>query len=235
MKRLTLIVAILAAASALSAAEDDRCQGIVDVSRIPLVELPASSPSNRFAVMITGDGGWRRIDRKVTDKLRATGIPIVGFLASSYFRKERTPEESACALERVIRTYKLRWHKEHVILIGYSRGADVLPFMISRLPENLRSSVQLIALLGLEPSIDFKYNPPWAFGHYLHHQRQYAVLPELEKLRGDNIVCVYGEKEKESLCRLLDRSQFKVVREPGGHHFAGRYLDVADVILSEAH
>lgn len=234
MKTLLIAAALTAAAPVLLASSDERCQGIVDVRSIPLIELPATKASDRFAVMISGDGGWRRIDQKVTDKLRAAGMPIVGLIASTYFRKERTADESACALERVIRAYKVRWEKEKVVLIGYSRGADVLPFMISRLPQDVRASVELVALLGLEPTIDFKYNPPWTLGYYLNRERQHAVLPELEKLRGDNIVCVYGEKEKDSLCRQLDRSQFKVVREPGGHHFAGRYHDVADVILSEA-
>ncbi len=121
-----------------------------------------------------------------------------------------------------------------MILIGYSRGADALPFMISRLPAEVRQSVQLIALLGLEPWIDFKYNPPWTLGYYFPHEQQFAVLPEMEKLRGDHVVCVYGEKEKHSLCQALDPSKFKIVREPGGHHFAGHYRDVSDVILSEA-
>ena len=136
------------------------CEPRADVGGIPLIELSAPRQSDRFAVMITGDGGWRRVDRKVTDKLRAAGIPIVGFIASTYFRTERTPDESACALERVVRTYKLRWHKNKVILIGYSRGADALPFMVSRLPDDVRASVALIALLGLEPWIDFKYGRP---------------------------------------------------------------------------
>ncbi len=220
--------------SVAAALQKERCEARADVTGIPLIELPARKTSERFAIMLTGDGGWRRIDTKVTEKLRAEGIPIVGFIVSSYFRTLRTPQESACALERVIRTYKLRWHREKVVLIGYSRGADALPFMISRLPADVRSSVQLIALLGLEPWVDFKYDPPWTLAHYFRRERQFAVLPETEKLRGDNVVCVYGEKEKETLCRKLDPAQFKIVREPGGHHFAGRYQDVGDVILSEA-
>ena len=47
----------------------------------PTIELPAFKASDRFAVMVTGDGGWRRIDAKVTDDLRSNGIPIVGFIA----------------------------------------------------------------------------------------------------------------------------------------------------------
>ena len=235
MRRLIAALIVVSIASAAPAAEEDRCLGVVDLTGLPLIELRATNPGPIFAVMLSGDGGWRRIDRKVTDKLRAAGIPIVGFLSSSYFRKRRTPEESACALERVIRAYELRWNKSEVILIGYSRGADVMPFMVSRLPEDLRATVKLIALLGLEPMIDFKYDPPWTLAYYFGHEPQVPVLPELEKLRGDHVVCVYGAKEKDSLCPHLDPSRFQIVQQPGGHHFAGRYQDVADVILDATH
>lgn len=230
MKRLILILALIFGVRRLAAGFD--CTARVDVSGLPLVELPASKPSDRFAVMISGDGGWRRIDRKVTDELRAAGVPVVGFLAPDYFRTRRTPDESACALERVIRHYQLQWRRRNVILIGYSRGADVLPFMVSRLPQDLRPAVRLIALLGLEPMIDFEYHSFWLPN--FHRQPQFPVKPEVEKLRGQNVVCAYGEKERGSLCQALDPSAFKIVREPGSHHFAGKYRDVADVILREA-
>jgi len=201
----------------------------------PVIELPATAGGgDRFAVMLTGDGGWRRIDKRVTDGLRAEGIPIVGFIASDYFRMRRTPEESACALMQLVRSYKQRWNKSKVILIGYSRGADALPFMISRLPDDVRGSIQLVALLGLEPAIDFEYEPWWTIGHYVHHHVQYPVLPETQKLRGMNVLCIYGDKEKDTLCTRLDRAAFKVLREPGGHHFAGRYSEVTEAILNAA-
>jgi hypothetical protein len=37
------------------------------------------------AVMLTGDGGGRRIDAKVTDPIRARGIPVVGFSTPTFF------------------------------------------------------------------------------------------------------------------------------------------------------
>ena len=230
MRRLILILVLIFGARRLAAGF--HCTPRVDISDLPLVELPTSKTSDRFAVMISGDGGWRRIDRKVTDELRAAGVPVVGFLAPDYFRTHRTPDESACALERVIRHYQLQWRRQKVILIGYSRGADVLPFMVSRLPEDLRPAVRLIALLGLEPMIDFKYHSFWL--PHLHREPQFPVKPEVEKLRGQNVICVYGAKERDSLCQALDPSAFKIVREPGSHHFGGQYRDVADVILREA-
>jgi type IV secretory pathway VirJ component len=234
VKRIALLLLVLAAATARAQAPDERCPARADITGLPVVTLGAKVPSDRFAIMITGDGGWRRIDSKITDRLRAAGIPIVGFIASDYYRTRRTPDESACDLERIIRYYRIQWKRNKVMLIGYSRGADVLPFMAARLPADLRASTQLIALLGLEPLIDFKYSPAWSLGAYKHKEPRYAVKPEVEKLRGQNVLCIFGAKEKNSLCHQLDRKAFKIVAEPGGHHFAGKYRDIADVILIES-
>jgi type IV secretory pathway VirJ component len=160
-------------------------------------------------------------------------MPVVGLLANEYFRTRRTPDDCGCALERLLRYYRIKFRKPNVVLIGYSRGADVLPFMASRLPAELRPNVKLIALLGLEPNIDFKYTPSWFFWHF-KKEPQTPVKPELEKLRGQNILCVYGEKEKSSLCHQLEPGLAKILREPGGHHFAGKYHDIAEAIIAEA-
>ena len=235
MNRLLPILLLLSVTAAAQAAvPDERCSSRADITGIPVVTLGTKVPSDRFAVMITGDGGWRRIDQKITDRLRTAGIPIVGFIASDYFRKRRTPEESACALERVIRYYKLQWHKGIVLLLGYSRGEDGVPFKGSRLPPDLREATQLIALLGLQSMIDFRYSPPWSMSAYTHKEPMYPVKPEVEKLRGQNVLCVFGAKEKDSLCHVLDAHAFKIVAEPGGHHFAGKYRDIADIILIES-
>ena len=234
MKRLLPLLLLLLAGNTLAAtAADERCSARVDITGLPLIELPTTKTSDRFAVMLSGDGGWRRIDKKVTDKLRAEGVPVVGFRAPDYFQQRRTPEEAACALERVIRYYRIQWHRDKVLLIGYSRGADVLPFMASRLPGDLQESTQAIALLGLEPTIDFRYHPSW-IPFYHPREIQFPVKPELEKLRGTKVICFYGVKEKDSLCHALDPRDFTIIRTPGGHHFGGKYHDIAETILIEA-
>ena len=199
-----------------------------------LVEQRATrGTSDRLAVLLTGDGGWRRVDQQVAKYLRADGIDVVGFSTPDYFRERRTPEESAAALERVIRDYMQQWGKRRIVLVGYSRGADVLPFMASRLPQDLRDAVDVIALLGAEPMIDFKYHPSWIPFHH-PHEKQFPVLPEIEKLRGQRIICIYGDREKSSLCPMLDPSLATIVRKPGGHHFAGHYDAIAAEIVKAA-
>lgn len=202
--------------------------------RATALEFPAQQPGDRFAVFLTGDGGWRPVDRAITQTLNAKGISVVGFETPPYFSKRRSANESACALADMIRTYQRLWNKQRVVLIGFSRGADVLPFMVNRLPPDVRASVQLVALLGPEPSIDFEYHPFWSLLRYIRHPPQYAVKPEIESLKGLNVLCVYGERETDSLCPTLDPSQFRIVREPGGHHYGGRYDEVAGAILGAA-
>ncbi len=199
-------------------------------SDLPLVEVQATGNGDSYAVLLTGDGGWRSIDIELAKRIAAAGTPVVGFPTPAYFRTGRTPEESAGALGQVMRMYSEKWNRPKALLIGYSRGADVLPFMTARLPVDLRSSVRLVALLGLEPEIDFRYHPSW-IPFYHPHEPQFPVLPEVEKLRGLNVLCVYGELEKDTLCRGLDSSLAKSVGFPGSHHFGGHYDRVAAAIL----
>ena len=195
----------------------------------PIRSFPVAEPGNTFAIMLTGDGGWRRIDDQIAKQLH---MPVVGFLVPDYYRDMRTPDESACALEQTIRTYSAMWKRDRVIVIGYSRGADVLPFMINRLSPDARAMIDEVALLGLESEIDFRYHASWI--PFVHsHEPQFPVLPEAEKLRGMRVLCVHGEREKDSLCPAL-ASFATVVRMKGGHHFGGRYREIADTILATA-
>lgn len=209
--------------------------GVAHAADLPIVVRPAtgSRGSDTFAVMLSGDGGWRRLDILVTNELRKEGVPVVGLLSNSYFAPGRTPEEAAAALERLIREYGVRWNKPRVILIGYSRGADVLPFLVNRLSPGARAKVAAVALLGLEGLIDFKYHPSW-IPFYHPHDPELPVKPEVDKLRGLKVLCVYGAAEKSSICQALDPHFVQTLRTPGHHHFAGHYVEVAKAILAAA-
>ncbi|HEY8713457.1 MAG TPA: AcvB/VirJ family lysyl-phosphatidylglycerol hydrolase, partial [Thermoanaerobaculia bacterium] len=96
---------------------------------LPLIEVPARAKSARpyFALIISGDGGWAKIDKSISEKLSIDGVPVVGLNALEYFWKKREPETLARDVASVIEKYSARWNRREVVLIGYSRGADVLP------------------------------------------------------------------------------------------------------------
>jgi len=210
-----------------------RPPGAPGVADLPVVEVPATAGhSDALAFMASGDGGWASLDKQVADVLAGQGIPVIGLDTLQYYWQPRPPEESARALERILRHYLAKWRKERVLLMGYSRGADVLPFMASRLPEDLSQRVDLIVLLGPEPVITFEFHyTDWISA--LPRGNSQPVQPEIEKLRGKKLLCVYGADEADSVCPRLPPGLAHLDRLPGGHHFGGDYRAIADRILAE--
>ncbi len=203
------------------------------VTGLPLVEVPTRVPGGRtLAVILSGDGGWAGIDRDVAGALAAKGIPVVGWNSLQYFWTARKPDEAARDLERIVRHYLAAWDKSDVLLIGYSFGADVLPFFADRLPADLLERVRLVALLGPGKTADFEFHvTDWLGGGSTGQ----PVLPEVRKLGGHPpVLCLYGSKESDSLCPQISAPLGKAQVLPGAHHFGGDYDALAALILKEA-
>jgi type IV secretory pathway VirJ component len=202
------------------------------VDDLPLIEVPAvGKDSTCFAVVISGDGGWGTVERQLGNALARRGVPVVGMSAFKYFWKRRTPDEAGRDLERIIRHYMAVWKKDSTILIGNSRGADVLPFMVNRLSSDLLARVSVVALVVPQRTIDFQFHILDWFGSPAR-KTDLPVGPEVQKLRGVKVLCVYGDQESESLCRYLDPAAVTVICIKGGHHLDGNYEALAEIILS---
>ena len=202
-----------------------------DVSGLPLHVQTSKTPSPiAIAILLTGDGGWAGIDKRIADDLTARGVDVVGLDSRAYLMKARTPDEAAADVARVIHHFTAKWAVQRVAIVGYSRGADIAPFIVNRLPAPLREQVSLIALLAPAERANFQFH--WAdLLTDTSRPSDAPILPELERLRGMTVLCVYGKDEKESLCRLADTSAVRVDRRPGRHHFDGDYDAIAAEIL----
>ncbi len=200
------------------------------VSDLPLVEiLPQAWKADFMGIIVSGDGGWASIDRSMGEFLAAEGIGVVGVNSLKYFWKRRTPEEASNALSRILNHYGASWNKKKIILIGYSLGADVLPFMINRLKPEEKQLITGIALLGPSRTVDFEFHLTDWLGH--SSGNSISVLPEVKKLEGMKLLCLCGEDESDSLCHDLPKGTAHVVLLKGGHHFGGDYKGIVDTIL----
>lgn len=204
--------------------------GAADLGDLPVVELaPPAQPADYFAIVLSGDGGWASIDKQIAEELVKAGIPTVGFNSLQYFWTRRTPEGSSADLERLIRHYQVAFQRRKVVLIGYSRGADVLPLMAARLPASMLDDTRLLAFLGIDHETDMEFRVGDWFSQ--HPATTYKLLPEVTKLAGHAMLCVYGAKEQDTLCPELPSSLVETVRLEGGHHFDGDYRGLARLIL----
>jgi len=103
------------------------------IANLPLVELPAEPRGPLLAIVLSGDGGWRDVDSAIAQKLQTDGVSVVGWDSLRYFWSKKSPEQTARDLGAVIDTYTSRWGASKIALIGYSFGADVLPFAYDHL------------------------------------------------------------------------------------------------------
>jgi len=203
------------------------CNTVTDIGGLPLVVIAPPHRGTTLAVIVSGDGGWRAIDRDVAAGLHARGYGIVGLVASRFFAQRRTPDQAAGALERIVAHYTTEWGAARVIAVGYSRGAGVLPFMVNRMAPRWRDRITMLALMGLDPTIDFEVTP-----FDLLRRNAPAEVPvrnEVERV-GKRILCFYGVHDKDSLCRDLPPSVAIAIAEPGGHHFDVNNDDLARAI-----
>jgi type IV secretory pathway VirJ component len=201
---------------------------------LPVVEVPARSgaaPSDEFALIMSGDGGWAGIDQDIAAALTASGIPVVGLDSLRYYWTARTPEGLAADTDKLIRYYLAHLNKKRVLLIGYSQGADVLPFAVNRLPAATRASVALAAILGMSEHALFEFH----VSSWISDSKSGpATLPEVDRISGMPVLCIYGADENDSLCPKLDPKKIIIVKVKGGHHFDGDYAGLAQHILAAA-
>jgi len=206
-----------------------------DLGGLPVIEVPPKAgvaPADAFAILISGDGGWAGLDQEVAGALSAKGIPVIGLDSLRYFWTARTPESAAADTDRIIRYYQAKLKRRRVLLLGYSQGADVMPFIINRLPAETRKEVALGAVMGLSEHALFEFH----MGNWVNANQDQGLptAPEMEKPQDIPMLCIYGEGETDTLCPRLDPQKVRVVKLPGGHHFGGDYGRLAREILDVA-
>ena len=204
---------------------------IPGVGDLPLIEVPAGGPPGPdvMAVLLSGDGGWADLDREVAAGLSESGVPVIGWDSLRYFWKTRTPESAAADLAAVIAHYQAQWKRARVILIGYSFGADVMPFLATRLPPQLSKGIERIVLLGLSDTAAFEFHlSSWLGGG---GDARFRTAPEIRRLAVP-VTCVRGDDEPDSGCAAVAGPRVTVATVGRGHHFGGDYRRLLDLILN---
>lgn len=210
-----------------------------DLGDLPVIEVDAETKatgaqhSDTFAILVSGDGGWAGIDKEVAGFIADAGMPVIGIDSLRYFWSERTPEAFAADLDKIIRYYRHSLNRPKVLLIGYSQGADVLPFALNRMSATSRGEIALAALLGLAEHAQFEFHLSSWVGSAEDGK---PTRPEVARLQASSanppMLCVYGEEDEDSICGTLGGPKMSVLKLPGGHHFDGEYEMLAGKLLA---
>lgn len=197
---------------------------------VPVEVIDPACQTDTMAVILSGDGGWRDLDKTIGERMAARGIGVVGVDSLAYFWSRKDPPQIGHDLGTLIARYQAMWKARHVLLVGYSFGADVLPASWPHMPEAARSAVGLIALLGFSPRADYEIS----IGAYLGTGSGDAdTVAAAAGLPLDRVICVEGEEEgADSACSAPVFNAAERITTTGGHHFDGDYVALADRLIA---
>jgi len=150
-----------------------------------------------------------------------------------YFWTPRTPEGAAHDLERILRHYLAAWHKQRVVYVGYSHGADVLPFLLNRLPLELRQRTDVVTLLGIAAKADFEFHMMDLI-RTVDRPTARPTLPELEQLRGTRLLVFYGTDDEDTIGSQLDSTLVEKHAIASGHRLGSNYDEIVVRTLKAA-
>ena len=194
---------------------------------LPAIDLPSTTDPRALAILISGDGGWRDLDKTMGEWLSTKGVHVVGLDALHYFWSKRTPQQLATDMAQLIDDADPTHHLP-VMLIGYSFGADVLPFAFPLLPKPLQDRTKVLALLAPGLTTSFQVTVEGWLGI---DDSGYQIAPAIAALPAERVICVYGEEEDDSSCPDPSLKKVTQLKTEGGHHFDGDYAAIAQHFL----
>jgi len=198
----------------------------------PITIVPSStkSASSPMAFIISGDGGWTSFDQLVAEELAEKGISVVGLDAQKYFWEEKTPEETTLDITKAVVHYMQQWNKQSFILVGYSFGACVVPFIANRFSPALKSALHSVFSISPDERADFEIHisDMLSLGTSDNH---YNVLTEIDKMKNIPLFCFFGDEEDAQTRIRFMQNKIKVITLKGDHGYDGNAGNLANEVV----
>jgi type IV secretory pathway VirJ component len=189
---------------------------------LPCIIVPSKAPiaSDTLVIFFSGDGGWYSFEQAISDRLAVKGISLIGIDTKKYFWTRKTPEQVTSDISRLFGYFEKKWNITRFILIGYSQGAEILPFIVTGLSEGIRSKLTSAVMLSPDLFTDFEIHVSNMLG-LGSRKNTFDVVSEMSKIKDIQQLIIFGEGEATSLPDKIKGSNIEVVRIPGDHHFSG--------------
>lgn len=200
---------------------------------LPLTVIPSAIKSDApLMFMISGDGGWTSFDQSFAEQLSQRGITVIGLDAQKYFWNEKKPDQTTADLSKAIEFYLQQFGKKNFVLAGYSFGASIVPFIASRLNNDLKAKLKTVVSISPDVTADFEIHVSDMLG-FRKNKEKYDVLAEEKKIAAFNPVCFFGEKENHSTTNAFKNEGIKIIMLPGNHHYDDNYSLMATKLAED--
>jgi len=179
---------------------------------------------------ISGDAGFNTFSKSFGEHLHAFGYDVFALNTKTYFWKRKTSEQTSSDIENYINQQLKNRDHQKVILIGYSFGADVTPFVYNRFSADLKKKIQKVFIIGPSKSNDFKIHLEEYFGK--EPKGSFPVIPEINKMTNVPLEVVLSDFEflHFPYKNIKLGSHYSMTHIKGDHHYGGNTQMLADFI-----
>lgn len=174
----------------------------------PVAEYPVRTGGARLALILAGDAGLTPALRALARHLADNGVPSVVLTTTGW---PESPGAASAEVGIVARTHLATWARDRLLLLGTARGAGMAPFVANRMERDLRERVDAVVLLDPPERVSFqrRWRRPWRASP---RPTDLPILPELERMRGIPLLCLYRRDDRDAFCPALDPALAR--REP---------------------
>jgi len=185
---------------------------------LPLSLYASTDTTKPMVFYISGDGGFNKFSTSFMQSLNKAGYAVIGLNAKDYFWSKKKPQDAANAIEEAINESNKAWKRKNIVLIGYSFGADVSPFMLTHFSAGLSNKVTHLILLSPSSKTDFEIHVLQMLG--LGKDEGQNVPGEINKV-SKPVTIIVGDDENEFPFDQLTIKNKQVIKMKGGHHYDG--------------
>jgi type IV secretory pathway VirJ component len=196
----------------------------------PLKNYIGADNSKPLILYFSGDGGWNSFSTKLSEELRSEGYTICSINSRAYFWEKKNATTVAAELTSLISNLLASRKNKHILFIGYSFGADILPFVLKECAPLVLANAEGLLLVSPSASTDFEIHVSELIGFNGKHN--FMVAEAINQLSLKKIIAVTGTEEHDFPAQLVTQKNFSHIVLPGAHHFEGNTAELTSIIIN---
>lgn len=180
---------------------------------------------------ISGDGGFNTFSKTFSQELHQHGYDVFALNTKKYFWKKKTPLQASQDTENYLKQVTKNRKNKKIIIIGYSYGADVAPFIYNRFDADFQKNIQNLVIIGPSKVNDFEIHVE----EYIRGEQEYgfSVLREINQIKNVSFTLVVSDLEyKYFPINEITLKDYKFLHLKGNHHFDGNTKMLADSVIN---
>ncbi|MGJ1433233.1 AcvB/VirJ family lysyl-phosphatidylglycerol hydrolase [Sphingobacterium spiritivorum] len=185
-----------------------------------------------FILFFSGDGGLNTFSNNLCSTLANKGYGISAVDSKKYFWNKKSPQQLATDMAGYLHKMLDKRPNTQFVIAGFSFGADAVPFLVNRLPADLKSKLYRAVMIEPSTSTDLEIHLADMVGRS-HVKRSLDVIAEINKIENTQTLLLMGNDTRDFPSSQLATKHVRIQVLKGDHHFDGHEDEVANAVISE--